>query len=190
MKNIVSIIALTLCIPFTTFSQVSNIGLASQEYSKDITEYVSKEYLITKILKIPEGMLIGVEIDAITASNSGELSTIVYNCEQLEKRGILLIFWTGDLSYIDGNRGYGFLHLEYDTAIDLFTKLSTANKHKKSILNQGKDWNVVFRWADLHFVFWVDNTMNKIRVFWNGYDSEWSSSNLKTTAKRFFKSFE
>jgi len=191
MKNTLLTFLIISITQLPVLSQVSNIGLISQEYSKEISEYSTKEYIVRDILCIPEGTLFGVEIDAITASNSGELTTVTYDCETLSKKGIVLTFWSGTLGNNNSSIGeYGFLNIEYDKAVDLFTKLEKVLKFKTSILDKGKNWNAVFRWEDLYFVFYYENSANKIRVFWNGFDSEWNQSNLKTTAKRFNKSFE
>jgi hypothetical protein len=191
MKNLSLIIVIMIIFKFNLVAQSTDRSFAGQDYSKTLTEFIIKEYLITELLNVEEGNLIGVEIDAITASKYGELTTVVYNCEQLNKKGLVFAFWSDTWNeYNTHYKGYAFRDIEYDKAITLFNKLDSVIENKKHILKKGYTWNAVFRWEDIYFVFYNDGLANKIRVFWKGFDSDWNQSNLKTTGRRFVKSFK
>jgi hypothetical protein len=191
MKKILSCFSLIVIFSLNLSSQVRDESLMSQGYNKALTQFKTKEYIIKDILNIPVDEIIGVEIDAITASKFGEISTVVYNCESLDKKGLVFTFWANRINDYNTNyMGYAFRNIEYDKAAILFEKLEKIMTEKKSVLNKGYNWNAVFRWEDLYFVFYVEGASNKIRVFWNGYDSDWNQSNLKTTSRRFKKSFK
>ena len=68
-------------------------GLDAQLYSKEITEYRVKEFIIKEILNLPEKQTIEIQISSITASKSGELTTVIYECKSLNKRGLIFGFW-------------------------------------------------------------------------------------------------
>jgi hypothetical protein len=63
----------------------TNQGLLSQEESKLITEYKCKDFIINKVIAVPDKKSTEVYIDAITSSKSGELTTVIYFCESLDK---------------------------------------------------------------------------------------------------------
>jgi hypothetical protein len=90
---------------------------ASQGWTKTESEFKAKEYLIKTILNINTDKIIDFRIDAITASSSGELSTIVYECNELNKRGVILVFWNNEVNQFNTHyQGYGFKNLDIDSA--------------------------------------------------------------------------
>ena len=191
MRNFGLIFIIIIVFKFNLVAQNTTEGIAGQDYSKGFTEFVIKEYLITELLNIEEDNLIGIEIDAITASKYGELTTVVYNCEQLNKKGLVFVFWSDTWNeYNTHFKGYAFRNIEYNKAITLFNKLDSVIANKKQILKKGYTWNAIYRWEDIYFVFYNEGMANKIRVFWKGFDSDWNQSNLKTTGRRFVKSFK
>jgi hypothetical protein len=169
-------------------------GIFSQLYGKEITEYKSKEYIVNEILEVPNKQLIDIEIDAITASKSGELTVIIYNCELQKKRGLVFVFWSDQLNEFNVRyKGYAFRHFEYSAAKDMLNNLETVLEQKKAILtfeNGNLSKNAVYKWDDVNFLFYKNEFgSNLIRLFWNNFDSEWNQANLKTTKKRFDKFF-
>src|SRR5260221_8354578 len=113
---------LCLAIPFTTFAQV-NAPLA-QAYNKEITQYMVKEFIIREVLQIPPRQTIEVEINALTSSASGELTTVIYDCQALKKRGLVFGFWNEhfnehNLAY----KGYAFKNFEFENAKEMLEEL-------------------------------------------------------------------
>lgn len=195
MKNFICIVLFLLIANFI-HAQIkpSEGGILSQSYSKAITEYRAKEYLIKEVINTPNKVIVDLDISAITASGSGELTTIVYNCESQKKRGLLFVFWNDQVNDFNLRyKGYGFRHFEYNAAKDILDTLEVVIDQNKSILSTENDVfskNAVYKWDDLTFLFYKnDFGSNLIRVFWTGFDSEWNQSNFRTTKKRFEKFF-
>ncbi len=170
-------------------------GLLSQAYSKEITQYRIKEFIVREILQIPDRQVIEVEISALTASRSGELTTIIYECKELKKRGLVFGFWneyTNEFSF--AYKGYAFKNFDYDLAKELIDNLESVLEEKKAILsldnNEDLAKNALYKFDDVIFLFYKSELgSNLIRVLWNGFDSEWNQSNLKTMKRRFYKFF-
>lgn len=150
---------------------------------------MSKEYIVQEILNIPDKKLIAVDIAALTAAKSGELTTVVYECKELGKRGLIFVFWSDRINEMNIKyRGYAFSNFEFENAKQLLTDLEKALEEKDAILKQDKD--AVFKFGNTHFLFSKDEmNISLIRVMWNGFDSEWNQTNLKTLKKRFDKFF-
>jgi len=182
MKKIFTI--LLLFVSINSFSQESVNApptttidkLFTQDYSKDMTEYLTKVFIARDILKLKENELTGFEIEAITASKSGELTTVLYNCPLLDQKGLVFVFWN--------NKQYSFYHFEYNDATLMLDRISAAIQNNKTILDEVN--TSVLKSNDIHFIF--DGSL--IRVVWNQYDSLWDISNFKTTNHRFGKFFK
>ena len=58
----------------------------NQPYSKDIALSRAKTYVIKDILGEPTG-IVKFKVDALAAATSGELTTLVYECEEKNKSG-------------------------------------------------------------------------------------------------------
>lgn len=194
MKKLILIIALVHS-GMLVQAQVNNYGAISgnhnltQKITKEITEYRVKEYIIKEVINITEGEIVDIEIDALTASKSGELSTVIYQCKSKNKKGIVFVFWQYTFNEFNTKyKGYSFRHIEFTKAEELFQYLAKVMKYKNDIGTNDQEWNTTFLWQDLYFLFYNDGESNKIRVFWNGFDAEWNHSNLKTTSRRFTKS--
>lgn len=170
-------------------------GIFSQTYSKEITEYKVKTFIVNEILQIPENKVIELEVDAITASKSGELTTVVYRCKELNKSGLILVFWSEYLNSFNLKyKGYAFKNLEFQQANTLLENLDNVLEEKKSIIafdnNENLVKNGIYKFDDVTFIFYKgDLSANLIRVIWHDFDSEWNQSNLKTMKRRFNKFF-
>jgi hypothetical protein len=95
MKNIIlSFLILSYCT--CNYGQINTTkgGILSQEYSKEITEYKIKEFIVREVLQVPDKQVIDVEINSLTASKSGELTIVIYNCNALKQRGLVFGFWS------------------------------------------------------------------------------------------------
>jgi hypothetical protein len=172
-------------------------GLLSQEFSKELTEYKVKNFIVNEIYQLTENQSINLEVNSITASRSGELTSVVYKCKELEKNGLIFAFYGSfinefNLSYT----GYSFKNFDKEKAKQLFENVENVINKNDSFFNPtpetilSPDLNIVFKFDDLTFIFYKGNLgANLIRVIWKNYDSEWNLSNLKTTQKRFNKFF-
>ena len=197
MKNIVLIIFLSTS-SLIAFSQVKESvgGILSQEYSKEITEYKVKEFIVRDILELPDNKIVELEIDAITAASSGEITTVIYRCKELNKSGIVFGFYNPYINEFNVKfNAYKFKNFDFEDAVTLLNKLDNVMDEKKSIIklsnNDGYTKNAVYKHGDLIFIFYKGGIgANLIRVLWNDFDSEWNQMNLKATHRRFNQFFD
>jgi hypothetical protein len=177
------------------FAQINNQGRAvSNSFTKDAAEYRVKEFLVRDVLEIPENRTIEISINALTASRSGELTTIIYDCKQLGKSGLVFGFWSDYIKESNQKyQGYAFKNFDLEKAKDLLDNLDKVLEEKRYILPYGSEdlsKNVLFKFEDTIFIFYKDNLdANLIRVVWNGFDLEWNETNLKTMKRRFYRYF-
>ena len=191
------LLTLILLVPgLLLFGQVNSIhgGVFAQSYSKEITEYRVKEFIIRDILQIPDKQTIEVHINALTASKSGQLTTIIYDCKELAKRGLVFGFWNDQINDFNLRyQGYAFKNFEFEKSKDLLDNLEKVLEEKNDILSAGNEdlsKNALYKFDDIIFIFYKDVFgANQIRVLWNGFDSEWNQSNLQTMKRRFYKYF-
>jgi hypothetical protein len=176
------------------FGQNNNQVRIISPFTREAAEYRVKEFLVREVLEIPENKTIEISISALTASKSGELTTIIYDCKQLGKSGLVFGFWSD--YFKDSNhkyQGYAFKNFELEKAKDLLDNLDRVLEEKRNILPYGNDdlsKSALFKFDDTIFIFYKDNLdVNLIRVIWNGFDLEWSESNLKTMKRRFYRYF-
>jgi len=172
-----------------SFAQYStNRGLWAKEFSKDECLFKSKHYVISEILGGYSININKVEMEALTAAKSGELTTIYYKSEQINKEGLVLGFF-GTRWNESGviYQSYAFKNLPSDTAIEIMSKLNNAIDENSKFLNDPYDKkNIYFKYDDLSFIIYNDMGIN-IRVFWNDFDATWDFKSFEKTMKRFNK---
>ena len=192
MKKIIIAFLLSI-IQVITFAQVKSSagGIFSQEFSKEITAYKVKEHIVKNILQVSDKELIDVKIDALTASSSGELTSVVYNCESQNKSGLIFAFWNQKFNENDTHfTQYSFKTLNLDQAKEFMNAFSKALS--QALINNGghDNNNVIYKYDDMTFIFYYSGLNgNLIRVLWGDFDSAWSQSNFDITLKRFNKFF-
>jgi hypothetical protein len=187
------LINLLLCsLYLASSSQTTQGDILSQEKCKAITEYYCKQYIIDEVLKVPDRQQVEVYISPITAAKSGELTTVLYHCNALNKKGVVFAFWndyytTSILPY----KGLGFSNLDLEQAKKLFSNLESLMDQDNKILSNAEG-NLAYKVDELTFLFCNSELMvgNKpIRVWYKTFDSDWNQTNLRTTIKRFRKFF-
>ncbi|WP_282074092.1 hypothetical protein [Polaribacter atrinae] len=191
MKKILLILSLLLST--LSFSQVSvNKGIYfAKEFSKDVSLYKAKNFVMSEILGIEE-KLTKFEIDPLAAASSGELTTLVYKCEEKEISGLVLGFY-GDRWNESGvsYQAYAFKNLPLKKALEILSKLEKFIEDESKFLSEDYDNNnMFFKYEDITFLIYKTNGGSKIRVFWNGFDSEWESTAFGRTKRRFEKNIE
>lgn len=168
---------------------VSNF-LFAQEYSKEMSLYKAKEYVIKNILKSSEEV-VQFEIDPLAAAFSGELTSLVYKCPSKDISGLLLCFYgnfwnDAGVTYT----GYGFKNLPKEKAVYLLSLISKTIKEQNDYLSSvyGEN-NAYFNYDDLTILLYK-GTDSAMRVFWGSFDATWTSAEFSRTKKRFEKSFK
>ncbi len=174
---------------FLTNAQIpANTGIIfAKEYSKEISLYYAKTFVMKEVLGVSNAV-IRFEIDPLAAANSGELTSLVYRCEDKKKEGLIFGFfgnrWTdAGVSY----QAYAFKHFPKDKAIELLDKIKNTIDSQKDYLSKDFDNNnVYFQFDDVTFLIYK-GSLDKIRVFWNSFDSEWAVFTFERTKRKFEK---
>jgi hypothetical protein len=170
-------------------NQQSLLGfIAAKEYSKDIALYNAKKFVVDEIIG-PSDSIVKFEIDALVASNSGELITLVYKCVEKNKEGLLFGFYNNSWNNAGViYSGYCFKDLQKANALELIYKLQTVIDKNSSYLDDDHDNNnVCFKYDDMTFIIYSTLAGSVIRVFWNGFYAEWSGGELNRTQRRLAK---
>ena len=78
MKLTFTLLFITLAFKVSAQVSTNEAGLlVGRLFSKEITEYRVKEFIVSELLELPNKQVVEVEIDALTASASGELTTVI-----------------------------------------------------------------------------------------------------------------
>ena len=181
------ILFISLLISTISFSQVSvNSGVYfAKEFSKDQALYKAKDYVMKNVIGI-EKKLLKFDIDPLSAASSGELTSLVYSCDEKNLSGMVLGFYGSrwnDTGVV--YQAYAFKNLPKENALEVLSKLDKYIDDESKYLSADSDNNnMFFQYDDMTFLIYRDGSV-KIRVFWNGFDSEWESTAFKGTKRRF-----
>ena len=180
--------ALVLLFPRLVLGQVSEVKTSyAKEYSKEIAEYNAKTYLLNEILgKINH--IVRFEMDAYAASSSGQLTTLVYKSDSLNKSGLLLGFFNtrwNDAGVI--YQAYSYKNLTIPESIKLLDSIDEIFYKNAEYLtaNNGTN-NIFFYFHDFRILLYNSLLAKRIRVFWNGFDSEWEYNSFIKTKNRLY----
>ncbi len=188
MKKVILLLSVLLSI--TSYSQVQQTDynlFQAKGWSKDIALFRSKAFLFQDVL----GVSMEVEkftITPLAAAKSGELTTLIYKSENLNREGLVLGFfgnyWNkAGVSY----KGYGFKNLEKKQAIAFLNKIEKAMKDNKEFLQGNNDENnIFFSFEDMQVLIYRDGGF-RVRLFWNTFDSTWEETAFNRSKKRFLK---
>ncbi len=166
--------------------QAPNDFWVAKEFSKDISLYKAKTFLVTNVLNTSEKV---TEFEAIplAAASSGELTTLLYRCESQNKEGLILGFY-GDYWNESGvvYQGYRFKNLPSESAITFLNKIEDKiEEHKKFLRDNNDNNNIVFEYDDMRVVIWTTLGSYYLRVYWNGFDSTWEENSYEKSKRRF-----
>jgi hypothetical protein len=189
MKNFT--VLFFVCISISALSQqVSNVNnfWYGKEFSKEIALYDSKDFLFKNVLGSSSEAIL-FELTPIAAASSGELTTLFYRCVSKQKEGLILGFYgtywnEAGVVY----QGYGFKNLEKDQAIEFLNKIQQAIDDNANYLATSFDINnIYFTYNDINVLIWSssDGSPYSIRLFWNGFDSNWDKVAFNRSKKRF-----
>jgi hypothetical protein len=169
-----------------SFAQISGFW-ESKEFSKDVSLFKAKSLLIQNILKVSENSL-EFEAEPLAAASSGELTTLLYRCENQNLEGLILGFYgnywdkTAGISY----QGYGFKDLPKDKALEFLSKIENEiDEHEKFLKSDNDNNNIVFKYDDLVVMIWTTSGSYEMRIYWNGFDSTWEKTSYSRSKRRF-----
>ena len=177
----------SLLITAISFSQISeSTGIYfAKVFSKDQALYKAKDYVMKNVIGI-EKKLIKFDIDPLAAASSGELTSLVYSCDEKNLSGLVLGFYGSrwnDAGVV--YQAYAFKNLPEKNALEILSKLDKYIDDESKYLSADSDNNnMFFQYDDMTFLIYRDGSV-KIRVFWNGFDSEWESTAFGRTKRRF-----
>jgi len=188
MKIRLTLIFITI-VSFSLYSQMSSKGMiGAKEWSKEESLFKAKQFLVTNIFEISEKP-IKFYVDPLAASSSGELTTLIYKCEDKNKEGLLLGFY-GNYWNEAGvlYQGYSFKNFTKEEANDFLKKIEDVVKENKEFFSKDIDNNnVTFKYGDIQIILYTDYKTTKFRLFWNGFDSTWENTSFERTKMRFEK---
>ncbi|NVJ46480.1 MAG: hypothetical protein HWE07_05105 [Cytophagia bacterium] len=171
---------------FAQVPQSAGFYLA-KEYNKEQALYKAKKFVMEDILGTSTE-LTRFKIDPLASASSGELTSLVYQSDEKNKTGLILGFY-GDYWNDAGvvYTGYAFKNLNEQEAIELLNLLERVYEQESKYLNSDNDNNNVFiDFQDMTFLFYKSSGF-RMRVFWNGFDSDWESVAFERTKRRFEK---
>ena len=159
-------------------------------YDKEISLYRAKEFLMNKVLGV-DSKVIKFEMDPLAPTSSGELTTLVYRCEEKNLSGLILGFyerrWNNEGVLFTG---YSFKNLDrLQASLFLETIDNYLNEYSEYFRSDLDTNNIYFKFDDMTILIEGYVTRYKIRIFWNEFDAEWTFNAFNRTKKKFEKNF-
>jgi len=162
-----------------------------KEMAKEISQFRSKEYIIQNIIGSSNGNEVQFETESLASDNSGGLISIAFNCNEVQKAGLLLAFF-GENTDKHGNLmdAYGFRYIPLKEAQELFKRIDAVQDNNKKYMSSDTDVNNVYiEFEDIKFVIYKDGGQ-QIRVFWNGFQVIWERASFDRSKRRLDKWFD
>lgn len=199
------LITLLLCYNFSHSQKAADIlvptGIAALSFvladadkkamAKEISQFRSKEYIINYIIGPANAKDIRFETESLASDNSAGLISVAFNCDEINKRGLLLAFF-GSNRDANGQIGntYGFRYIPLLQAQDLLKRIDgLKDKHKDYMKDENDVNNVYIEHEDIKFILYREGG-DKVRVFWNGFEVIWERLAFDRTKRRLDRWFE
>lgn len=166
----------------------------NRKYNQDITLYESKRFVIDSIIGRSSSPVY-LEIDAIAAAKSGELTTIVYSCDSLKRKGVVFCFWSDFWNkYGTDFKGFKYKRLTNDEAYTLIKMIlnEVGKFSKRTYSGMSYMGGLMVDGGETYFDYLgmtILLTGNKegvsnIRLFWGDFDAEWNIGDVERMKKR------
>ncbi|HPI11674.1 MAG TPA: hypothetical protein PLK63_11580 [Catalimonadaceae bacterium] len=183
------LIILILALPCKSYSQLpseANNFLYAKEFSKEIALFNTKSFLFRDVLGISSD-IVQFEVIPLAASNSGELTTLLYRCESKNKEGLVLGFYGNYWNKFGAvYQGFSFKNLEKEKAIEFLNRIQSAmDDNEKFLFQEADNNNIYFRYDDIDVLICYSYQNYIIRLFWNGFDSTWERTAFNRSKRRF-----
>lgn len=124
----------------------SNNIFFAKDFSKEIALFEAKRFLFQNILGSTTEV-VQFEIIPLAAASSGELTTLLYKCDNKQKEGMILGFY-GNYWNDEGvlYQGYAFKNFEKEQAMDFLYKIQTAIENNSEFFYATNDYdnNILF----------------------------------------------
>lgn len=187
----IRLLIIFVLISIKTFAQIQGIGTNiwfAKEFSKEVALYNSKNFLFKSVLGTSSEVT-QFEVIPLAAASSGELTTLLYKCEEMNKEGLVLGFYGNywnDAGVV--YQGFAFKNFEKNKATEFLNKIQQAIDDNSKFLKDEKDNNnIVFKYDDVDVLIWASPDGYTIRLFWNGFDSSWEKTAFERSKRRFEK---
>lgn len=159
--------------------------------AKEISQFRAKEFIINNIIGETNGKEIKFETESLASDDSGGLISVAYNCDEVQKRGLLLAF-IGNNKNERGevSKAYGFREIPLADAQTLLKRIDEVRKANEKYLSSDSNVNNVYiEFEDIKFVIYRDMG-SLIRVFWNGFEVIWEDTAFNRSKRRLDKWFK
>lgn len=189
-----TIVALVLCCN-SALCQVKtnsqNYWMA-KEFSKDIALFNAKRYLFKEVLG-SSTTVTKFEIIPLAAASSGELTTLLYKCDEKQKEGLVLGFYGNywnDAGVL--YQGFAFKNFDKNGAFEFLNKIKAAIEANLKFMKDNADNNnIYFNYDDIDILITSSEYgIYNIRLFWQGFDSTWEKTAFDRSKKRFEKKIQ
>ena len=185
MKKIL-LFLLTVQITSAQIKQEPGNIIGVKAYSKEISLFRGKAFIIKEVLGVNNDIT-KFELDPMEAASSGELTTLYYNCESLNKEGLVFGFY-GDYINEFGlvYQGYSYKNFNKKQGLELLQKIENAKELNAEYLHDDADnHNVYITYDDLTVLVYRKEQKFRYRVFWKNYDAEWGDFAFRRTKTKF-----
>jgi hypothetical protein len=182
------LIVFTNTVMYSQVTMNENNFLFSQSFSKEIALYNAKSFLFNNVLGSTTG-IVKFEVIPLAAAASGELTTLIYNCESKQREGMILGFY-GDYWNKAGvvYKGFAFKNFDKIQAKEFLDKIQNAIDANSEYLQDDKDNNnIYFKYDDINVLISAPVGSYTIRLFWNNFDSSWENTAFEKSKRRFEK---
>lgn len=181
------LILLSFTLTFTniSYSQIySKWSYSSKVWSQDVTLNLAKLFLVQNIVSVSENEE-RLVAEAFSASNSGEITAVCYSGDSAKTHGLLLAFY-GDYWNENGIvfKGFSFKNMDSNHSIKFLQKIVQVSEDHAKFMEKNFDINnMTFQFDDITIIMFV-NGNTRLRLIWNGYDSEWSLTEVRKVLTR------
>ncbi len=161
------------------------------EYTEEMALYKAKEYAAFELIDRSSDSITRFILHPLEAGKSAEMTTLYFKCESQGKEGLLLGF-NGEQKNSDGrsSEASDFYYLPKAEAIDFLNRIISLFEREDNFFSDEKDQNNgLFQFGELKVVIYEGGDKS-IRIFWNGFDSNWELDECEDTLKELMKAME
>ena len=182
MNKMKKLLLILLCFSLFGFGQNS----LTQYESKEIAEYRAVKFLTTEILgNDKDKEITAFFLDALSASITGEITTLFYHCKEKKKTGLLIGFF--NINWVPGAtfERYSFLNLNLEEATEFLNTIGQAHNAWKNPRGEYEEQSIFFKINEITVV--MDMNYQYMRIFWKDFNSDLGYNSFLSTKKRFEK---
>ena len=185
-KQVMKKLILLLFIPIVAFGQNDkNIAV----YESEINKYMAKAFIVDNILEAKQDSYSKFQITLLGIDRKKELSTMFFETKNVGViyNGIIFGFY-GKFDAPFTYNGYAYKYLSIDDSFKMINKIDYIIKSDSKFFKDDNNGNnAFFEFDDIKIIVYFENNTVpagvRIRLLWNGYDSEWLGTSFYRTKK-------